>query len=97
MEQASRRRERSRAMDAVMSKEAAAMPFMEDAATRCGQSIGWIDFGFQDQVAGMAPFLDCTPLNVDMTSAFGGLAVIYNVDGGLVVFKNNSWSRRGKA
>ena len=82
-----------------MSEKSATMSFMKNTAEGFSQGIGWVDFSremAQNEVTGTTPFLDCKPLDINMASPFGGLAIVDYVDSGLVVFKDNCGSRWGK-
>ena len=83
----------------IVAKKAAAMAFMKETAQRFGESVSGIDFSGEvakKKVAGLAPFLDGKPLDVDVTSPFGWLAIVDDIYARFVVFKNESRFGGGK-
>jgi hypothetical protein len=84
---------------AIVAKEAATMAFMEDTAQGFSEGISGIDFSWEvakKEVSGLAPFLDGKPLDVDVTSPFGWLAIVDDIYARFVVFKNESRFGGGK-
>ena len=61
----------------------------EDPTEGLGSSVGNVDYTgevFEDDFTEATPFLDCEPLNRDVTNASGRFFVVDHCNGGLVVF-----------